>query len=251
MKQCINCMTRLPRKELQEVAWCRLCAPCRQVTADQMKLLHDRPGGADVQIYRCGWCGTTRSCGPGFRTRCLVCLDDRSVPDPAVQRIAARLDLTGTWRENSELIAATTVKIRLAKYEQPGWTVLATDVHGLPWTGFRWLTKSHGTWGRNDDSGEVALLRKRSRPEETQLLYLVRYGKVLKFGRGPAERVHGHVRHGAVPVLVLSGRRQEVAVARDRLKRLHHSELVSQRAPVDLFAVLPDGEDVTDRFTRS
>ncbi|MDT7787012.1 MAG: hypothetical protein QOF58_5431 [Pseudonocardiales bacterium] len=249
MKQCINCMTRLPRKEVTEVAWCALCAPCLQVVSDQMKLLHDRPGGAEVQIYQCGWCGAARSCGVGWRTRCLVCLDDRSVPDPAVQKIAHRLELDGTWRENSEFIAATTVKIRLAKYFQPGWTVLATDMHGLPWTAFRWLTKSHGTWGSNAETGEVTQL-KHSRGEE-DLLYLVRYGKVLKFGRGNAERVGGHLSQGAVPVLVLSGSRQDVTVARDRLKRLHRTEMVSQRTPVDLFAVLPDGQDVTDQFPRS
>lgn len=248
MKQCINCMTRLPRKEVAEVAWCALCAPCQRVVSDQMKLLHDRPGGAPVQIHQCGWCGVARSCGIGWRTRCLVCLDDRSVPDPAVQRIARRLELDGTWRENSELIAATTVKIRLAKYFQPGWTVLATDVHGLPWTGFRWLTKSHGTWGRNDETGEVLQL-KRPRAEEN-LLYLVRYGKVLKFGRGSTNRVSGHLAQGAVPVLVLSATGQEIAVAKDRLKRAHRSEMVSQRTPVDLFAVLPDGLDVTDQHQR-
>jgi hypothetical protein len=171
------------------------------------------------------------------------------VPDPAVQKIARRLELEGSWRENSELIAATTVKIRLAKYFQPGWTVLATDVHGLPWTGFRWLTKSHGTWGSNAETGEVAQL-KHSQGEEN-LLYLVRYGKVLKFGRGNAERVGGHISLGAVPVLVLSASRQDVTVARDRLKRLHRTEMVSSRTPVDLFAALPDGLDVTDQHPRS
>ncbi|MET9227679.1 hypothetical protein [Lentzea sp. NPDC003310] len=246
MKQCINCMTRLPRKDVTEVAWCALCEPCLRVVADQMKPLHD---DASVRILRCGWCGTARSCGTGWSTRCLVCLDDRSVPDPAVQRIAHRLELDGTWRENSELIAATTVKIRLAKHFRPGVTVLATDVHGLPWTGYRWLTRSHGTWGRDDETGEVRQL-KRVRGE-SGLLYLVRYGPVLKFGRGTEDRVGGHVAQGAVPVLVLSAPSQQVAVARDRLKRLHRSELVSQRTPVDLFAVLPDGVDVTDRFSRS
>lgn len=249
MKQCINCMTRLPRKEVTEVAWCALCAPCLLLVADQMKLVHDQPNGEPVQIFQCGWCGTTRSCGVGWRTRCLVCLDDRSVPDPAVQKTARRLELDGTWRENSELIAATRVKIRLARYFQPGWTVLATDVHGLPWTGFRWLTKSHGTWGRRDETGEVHQV-KRIRGEEN-LLYLVRYGKVLKFGRGSSERVGAHVGLGAVAVLVLAASGQEVAVAKDQLKRRHRHELVSQRTPVDLFAVLPDGEDVTDRFASS
>jgi hypothetical protein len=47
---------------------------------------------------------------------------------------------------------------------------------------------------------------------------------------------------------VLSAARQDVTVARDRLKRLHRTEMVSQRTPVDLFAVLPDGLDVTDRY---
>ena len=178
-----------------------------------------------------------------------MCLDDRSVPDPAVQKIARGLELDGTWRENSEFIAATTVKIRLAKYFQPGWTVLATDVHGLPWTGFRWLTRSHGTWGRNDETGEVQQL-KHSRGE-ANLLYLVRYGKVLKFGRGNAHRVGAHVAQGAVPVLVLSASSQEISVARDRLKRRHRGEMVSLRTPVDLFAVLPDGLDVTDQLPRN
>ncbi|WP_189152777.1 hypothetical protein [Lentzea pudingi] len=246
MKQCINCMTRLPRKDVTEVAWCALCEPCLQVVADQMKLVHD---GGSVQIQQCGWCGLARSCGAGARTRCLVCLDDRSVPDPAVQGIAHRLELDGTWRENSEFLAATTVKVRLAKYFRPGWTVLATDVHGLPWTGYRWLTRSHGTWGRDDETGEVRQL-KRVRGETT-LLYLVRYGQVLQFGRGGEDRVGAHVAQGAVPILVLSAPGERVVVARDKLKRAHRSEMVSQRTPVDLFAVLPDGEDVTDRFSRS
>ncbi|MDX3660596.1 hypothetical protein PV646_25105 [Streptomyces sp. ID05-26A] len=246
MKQCINCMTRLPRKDVTEVAWCALCAPCLQVVSDQMKLLHD---GGSVRILQCGWCGVARSCGAGARTRCLVCLDDRSVPDPAVQGIAHRLELGGTWRENSEFLAATTVKVRLAKYFRPGWTVLATDVHGLPWTGYRWLTRSHGTWGRDDETGEVRQL-KRVRGETT-LLYLVRYGQVLRFGRGGDDRVGGHVAQGAVPILVLRAPGEQVVVARDKLKRAHRGEMVSQRTPVDLFAVLPGGEDVTDRFSRS
>ena len=249
MKQCINCMTRLSRKDVTEVAWCALCDPCLRLVSDQMKVVHDRPGGAEVQIQQCGWCGATRSCGTGWRTRCLVCLDERSVPDPAVQKNAHRLELGGTWRENSEFLAATTVKLRLARYFRPGWTVLATDVHGLPWTGYRWLTKSHGTWGRNDETGEVQQL-KRARGEEA-LLYLVRYGKVLKFGRGSEDRVGAHVSQGAVPVLVLAAPGEQVAVARDRLKREHRGEVVSPRTPVDLFAVLPGGEDVTDRFSRS
>jgi hypothetical protein len=246
VKQCINCMTRLARKEVTEVAWCALCDPCLRLVADQMKPVHD---GESVRILQCGWCGTMRSCGVGHRTRCLVCLDDRSVPDPAVQRIAHRLELDGTWRENSELVAATTVKVRLAKYFQPGVTVLATDVHGLPWTGYRWLTRSHGTWGRDDETGEVRRLK---RPRgESGFLYLVRYGPVLQFGRGTEDRVGAHVAQGAVPVIVLSAPSQQVVVARDRLKRLHRGEMVSQRTPVDLFAVLPDGLDVTDRFSRS
>ena len=49
-----------------------------------------------------------------------------------------------------------------------------------------------------------------------------------------------------VPVLVLTAASQEVTVARDRLKRLHRTEMVSLRTPVDLFSVLPDGLDVTD-----
>ncbi|USX55377.1 hypothetical protein [Lentzea sp. HUAS12] len=249
MKQCINCTTRLSRKDVTEVAWCALCEPCLLLVADQMKLVHDRPGGAEVQIRQCGWCGTARSCGTGWRTRCLVCLDERSVPDPAVQENAHRLELGGTWRENSEFLAATTVKLRLAKYFRPGWTVLATDVHGLPWTGYRWLTKSHGTWGRNDETGEVERL-KRVRGDAT-LLYLVRYGKVLAFGRGTEDRVGAHVAQGAVPVLVLSAPGERVAVARDELKRAHRGEMVSQRTPVDLFRVLPDGLDVTDRFLPS
>ncbi|SDF37318.1 hypothetical protein SAMN05216553_101321 [Lentzea fradiae] len=249
MRQCINCLSRLPRKDITDVAWCGLCTPCVRLVEDQMKVLHDQPGGAAVRILRCGWCGVTRSCGVGRRTRCLVCLDDRSVPDPAMEGVARRLELDGTWRECSELIAATTVKIRLAKYARPGWTVLATDVQGLPWKNFRWLTKSHGTWGRDDETGEVRRLR-HSRGEET-LLYLVRYGKVLKFGRGNADRVGGHVAQGAVPVLVLSAPREQVAVAGDRLRRLHRAELVSHRTPVDLFAVLPGGLDVTDRYQRS
>ena len=89
-------------------------------------------------------------------------------------------------------------------------------------------------------------IRLRHSRGEENLLYLVRYGKVLKFGRGNAHRVGAHVELGAVPVLVLTAASQEVTVARDRLKRLHRTEMVSLRTPVDLFSVLPDGLDVTD-----
>ena len=33
----------------------------------------------------------------------------------------------------------------LDRAERPGWDVVATDVHGLPWTGSRTSATSHGT----------------------------------------------------------------------------------------------------------
>ena len=49
--------------------------------------------------------------------------------------------------------ACLTVATQLARYERPGWTVIATDVWGLPWRGVHSRPDSHGTWAQHDACG--------------------------------------------------------------------------------------------------
>jgi hypothetical protein len=115
-----------------------------------------------------------------------------------------------TYVEVMSLLAACTA---IEKMEQPGWTLLATDVHGLPFDS-GWHTAPHCTWARRDACGTVSKLTKgrtecstcppiaqsrthRAKAGSPQLLYPVRYGDLLKFGHGDARRVRAHLRAGA------------------------------------------------------
>lgn len=270
-----------------------------------MEVVEDHPNGAPIQILRCRWCGTERSRRARWATRCHVCLDDRSSPELDVFGMARELlSRSGStdWltavvrtflqlgprqevplRGVAEFISATTLMAELAAYERPGWTVIAGDVHGLPWTGTRWQTHSFGTWGRHEGCGRIQKMRRgrtecdtcppepdsrshRARADDPYLLYLVRYGRFQKFGRGYPDRVRAHQRLGARPVQVLSARHEEVVAAELALKReFRHlsassgvvdlplsfgagTEVLPAEVAVDLLAVLPEAEDVSHRY---
>jgi len=110
-------------------------------------------------------------------TRCPVCLDERShgplITDAAqrfrtmqandtafqlqtqVLSAAAGHDTDqATVEASAALVLATAVR----RAERPGWDILATDVHGLPWTGAKTASTSHGTWARHQACGTIAKL---------------------------------------------------------------------------------------------
>ena len=233
-----------------------------------MELLEDHPDGRRIQILRCRHCGAERACRPTWRTRCHVCLDQRSTLDPFVLRQAR--DTLATLRSNRqtdlvrqflglktgeriswpgvvEFMAATALDAILESYRRPGWTVLAGDVCGLPWMGAKVEPFSHGTWGRHDLCGTVAKLGKgrtecptcppepdsrthRARTNDPHLLYLVRYRHWHKFGHGDDQRVRSHLRVGARAIQVLTATHAEVVVSEAMLKRRFRGHTVGPKA---------------------
>jgi hypothetical protein len=266
---CVNCLTRVRgraggRLRGRDIAWHAHCPPCAALVVDQMEpvLSVERSRGAPLEIHRCRWCGAERTCPAGWATRCHLCRDERTV---------------------GALASATTLVDALAQYEQPGWTVIAGDVLGLPWTDRQYERKSHGTWGRHDACGRIQVMSRdrdecavctpepgsrthRARADDTHLLYLVRYQDFVKFGRGYRSRVHHHLRSGATPVQVLTARHADVHLAELALKRTHVRDVLrgitgvpesfgagTEVLPIglspDLATFLPHGEDVTHRFS--
>jgi hypothetical protein len=307
---CANCGEALvsrPNTVLRgpDTAWHSQCRACFELIADQLELLLDTPDGAAIRIYRCRRCGTPRSCRPSWTTRCQVCLDERSrnpVIYEAGQRFLGQLAKDAELAEQAwlflelapdepisargavEVFSYLTVQEELRRFERPGWSVLACDVHGLPWTGKRKRHTSHGTWARHDACGRVQLLRKGSvdcgtcgpepgsrthlaRREEPYLLYLVRHRRLQKFGIGGEDRVRAHQRAGAEVIHVLRGRFDQVVLAEKTLKERHRhrivrrrirtmpvsfgqgTEVVGRRVIIDLDEALPSGQDVTHWFT--
>jgi hypothetical protein len=288
-----------------DTAWHGSCEACHELAAEQMELTEDQPGGARIQIYRCRRCGDLRSCRPGWHTRCHVCLDERSEDsrletasrhclemfsaDPLLGlRVGRNLNVDRgqpvTARVIVEATSCLTVATQLTRYERPGWTVIATDVWGLPWNGVRSRSVSHGTWGRHEECGTVAKLRSGSldcpacgpqpgsrthgaRHDEPYFLYQVRTRKGLtKFGVGTADRVRAHQRGGATVVQVLRAPFAEVVLAERTLKTAHAADLlnkrtrrmpasfgqgtevVGRRVVINLLDVLAGGEDVSAWF---
>jgi len=306
--RCVNCMATISGPGCvpsgPDSAWHRQCLSCHEVAAAQLALAVDRPDGVPIQIGRCLLCGTTRSCRPGWTTRCMICLDDRTVEadaDGHLRRagdLMADTALTGRvrqalglaedaavpYRVAREAASALVVAGRLRLMERPGWEVLATDVHGLPWYDSG-QPCSHGTWGRHEKCGTIAKMTEGSldcpscgpepgsrthqaRRDDPYLLYLVQTRKYQKFGVGDRRRVRSHIRGGAEVVQVLSGPFARVILAEKALKDLHRDAIVRsvrrgmiesfgqgtevvrrhRRSRISLTAVMPDGEDVTHRF---
>lgn len=257
-----------------------------------------------IQVYRCKRCGDLRSCRPGWHTRCHVCLDERTdeelleeasraclalfSQDPILALRAGRNLMVErgqpiTARVVVEATSSLTVASQLARYERPGWSVIATDIWGLPWNGVRSRPTSHGTWGRHDACGTVAKLTTGSldcpscgpqpgsrthqaRHGEPYLLYLVTIGRHVKFGVGTQDRVREHQRGGATVLQVLRATFAEVVFAERALKTAHIQEVVNKRTrkmpasfgqgtevvgrkvKIDLRDILPGAEDVTSWF---
>lgn len=305
---CANCLMPLtgPGATAQGpyAAWHNQCQPCYDRGQERMELAEDRPGGQRVQVYRCLDCGDQRSCRPGWRTRCHVCLDERSnadgleraskdclvvfAHDPMLGlRVGRGLNLEPdepiTPRAIVQAMSCLTVAEALARFERPGWTVVATDVWGLPWSGVRSRTTSHGTWGRHDGCGAVALMRAsamdcpacgpqpgsrthRARQHDPYLLYHVTIKGLTKFGVGTEDRVRAHQRAGANVVQVLRATFAEVVMAERKLKTSHASDIVgrktrkmpttfgqgtevlARRRTVNLTEALTGAEDVTYLF---
>ena len=273
-----------------------------QLAAGNLDLVMDRPGGSPIQIYRCRRCGTQRSCRPGWLTRCHICLDERShgpLIAAAAQRFRSQhagdagLDMQvrllsaaaghGTDQAAVQASAALVLATAVHRAERPGWDVLATDVHGLPWMGSKSAATSHGTWARHQACGTIARLRPGStdcracgaaegsrthlaRADEAYLLYLVTRRRWQKFGVGDHRRVRTHQRGGADVIQVLRAPFAYVIVAETALKHLHYdqiagrprrgmissfgqgTEVTRSKTLISLTGVLPHGEDVTHWF---
>jgi hypothetical protein len=303
---CVNCGRSLRESGTavrgDAVAWYWHCRPCSQLAAEQLELVADLPGGSPIQIYKCRLCESQRSCRPGWLTRCHICLDERShgpVIIDAAQRFrslhsadAERLASTPlpSWALGSdtdqaavEASAALVLATAIRRAERPGWDIVATDVHGLPWTGSKTAATSHGTWATHQACGTIARLRPGSidcpacgpakgsrthlaRRDDPYLLYLVEHRGWQKFGIGDYRRVRSHQRGGAEVIQVLRAPFAHVVLAETALKRLHRdqiagrtrramitsfgqgTEVTRRSALVSLTDVLPDGQDVTYWF---
>ncbi len=308
IRQCVNCGAQFSASNSADrgpdIAWHLQCVECHRLVAEQLELTFDRPNGAHIMIYQCRACGTPRSCRPGWRTRCHICLDERSngpivtaasntgvirlsqyahVADQIKAILAGTSDDEIRARSIVELNSALTLASVIRQAERPGWSVLATDIHGLPWTGERVKAQSHGTWGRHNLCGTVAKITHGAmdcpacgpapgsrthlaRQDDPYLLYLVVHRKWQKFGVGDRRRILTHIRGGAHVVQVLKAPFQQVILAELALKKRHRNEIVGQvrhgmidsfgqatevmhrRHPIDLIDVLPGGDDITDSF---
>lgn len=306
MRLCVNCGRSLRESgaaaRSDAVAWYWHCRPCSELAVRELELVADRPGGVPIRIYRCPLCGNQRSCRPDWRTRCHLCLDERSY-GPVITEAAQRFRsvhagdaefLLHSWllsgalgrdADQAAVQASATLVLAAAvrRAERPGWDVLATDVHGLPWTGSRTAAASHGTWAMHQVCGTIARLRPGSidcpacgpakesrahlaRRDDPYLLYLVVHQGWQKFGIGDYRRVRTHQRAGAEVIQVLRSPFAHVVLAETALKRLHRdqiagrtrrgmitsfgqgTEVAGSTALISLTDVLPDGQDVTSWF---
>ncbi|MFE9203408.1 hypothetical protein [Micromonospora sp. NPDC007230] len=229
------------------------------------------PDDSGAEIYRCRDCGTHRVCRTGWRTRCHVCLDERSAGlalaagEGLLSRLPLEPALADQVRRFASLAAADAIPARVAAEFQAaialggeldrrcrdGWTDLVGDVHGLPWYGARQGTSSHGTWGVHTRCRSWQRLRDRACPkcppepgdrsftalrDTSYLLYLVRHRGLLKFGVGGARRVRQHLLAGAELVEVVEGRHADVIAAEAILKRQKREAAV----PVENLADMAD-----------
>jgi hypothetical protein len=286
--RCANCLSAISGaghvRRGPDSAWYGQCRACHELVVAQLELVADRPSGMFIQIYQCRQCGTARSCRPGWTTRCMICLDDRTVAedvegrmrqasellaDPALagrvcQVLGLPDDTVVPFRAAREAASALAVGDRLRRAARPGWAVAATDVYGLPWYDSG-KPHSHGTWGRHEECGTIAKMADGSldcpacgpepgsrtheaRRDEPYLLYLVQTHKYQKFGVGDRRRVRTHIRGGAEVVQVLSGPFAHVILAEKALKDLHRDVTVRRirRGMIESFG---QGTEVVYRRT--
>jgi hypothetical protein len=285
-------------------AWFNQCLDCHQLAQERLELTEDQPGGVPIQVYRCLVCGDRRSCRPGWRTRCHVCLDERSYAawieeaskdclsefdkDPMLGlRVGRNLDLLPdepiTAQAIVQAMSTLTVATALARFERPGWEIIAADVWGLPWHGVRSRSTSHGTWARHETCGAIALMRAgtvdcpkcgpqpgsrthQARQDDPYLLYQVTHKGRTKFGVGTEDRVRAHQRGGATVVQVLRATFIEVVMAERKIKLSRAddimgrrtrkmpatfgqgTEVLARRRTLSLTEALTGAEDVTHLF---
>ena len=284
----------------RDTAWFAHCPPCAELSQQNLQLVDDSLNQGRVLIYQCRICGINRTCRNGWRTRCHICLDERTAPDHPVLYEAQDLldDIRGSRFETALVrqqlalppgakltitaaaayVAAQSLNAELDRYRRPGWKNLVTDVHGLPWIGYRLQSDSHGTWGTHQECGTRQKMQLGSidclqcgpepnsrthaaRAENHYFLYLVQHRHMKKFGVGDERRVREHVRAGARLLQLLSGRHADVVHAERLLKQAHRkrvlrktqlvmlpsfgrgTEVVPARVRVDLRDVFPDGRD--------
>ncbi|MDH6464316.1 hypothetical protein M2302_004514 [Micromonospora sp. A200] len=228
-----------------------------------MEPLDYLPAHSGINIHQCRYCGSHRVCRSGWRTRCHVCLDERSsglalasgeqllsrlTHEPAladqVRRFAGLTDTAAVpVRAAAEFQAAVALGEELDRRGRDGWTDLVGDVHGLPWYGEKRGISSHGTWGIHIRCGSWQRLGDACTecpPEQgdrsfaalrdtSYLLYLVRHRGLLKFGVGGARRVRQHLLAGAELVEVAEGRHADVIAAEAILKRQKRDAAVPLR----------------------
>ena len=236
------------------------CRECAALVADTMTLVQHRPSGAAIDIWQCNTCAATRSCRPRWRTRCPVCLDERTVFEDEEQ--SRLLDELKEEREFKQLVAdileidlrqvtpqhmwtvlnGLFIGEREEEFMRPGWTVLATDVRGMPWFALDPST-SHGTWASHDVCGTVQNLTlarpecrvcppepgsrtHRAKADQPQMLYLIRWLDLLKFGHGDGNRMRSHRNAGCDVVQVLQGPHTDVVAAELRMKRHFRDQLI-------------------------
>lgn len=261
---CVNCRTVVTSRASTgdrgaDIAWMVHCAACADLVEDQMELVEARPGGAPIDIYRCRSCGTPRSCRPGWKTRCMVCLDDRThFPADLVESAArtaghlTRTDSVVGWSGEEHALwrrcALDVIGDRLASLGRRGWTLLATDIQGLPWDAVILVNqpisgRSHGSWARHDACGAVQKITAarpecrhcppeegsrthRAKSDQPHHLYLVHYRKFWKFGHGDANRVRAHLVAGAEPVCVLTAPFKKVVDAELAIKRAYGAHII-------------------------
>ena len=116
IRECVNCGAALSgptaAKRGPDTAWHLQCLECHKLVADQLDLVMDRPDGARIAIYRCTSCSTARSCRPGWRTRCHICLDERSagptVAHASATALAKLASLPGSEAQLKTLLADAT-----------------------------------------------------------------------------------------------------------------------------------------------
>lgn len=245
-----------------DIAWMNHCLECAALVDGQVRQLDPRPSGSPIDLWQCTSCKTVRACRPRWRTRCPVCLDQRTVMDEATvagMRIllrarGVRSKLAQRWQVPARQL--TTVHALMAEssdylvdlgeqYARPGWTVLASDVRGMPW-GDRNSAISHGTWASHDRCRtvqKITLARAecrtcppepdsrthRAKADQPHYLYLVRYLDLLKFGHGDANRIRAHLRVGAEVVKVLRGTHANVVGAEQQMKWALHDRLIDPR----------------------
>ena len=72
-------------------------------------------------------------------------------------RLQAQLLTAAVSRETDQVaagaIAALVLATAVRRAERPGWELLATDVHGLPWTGSKTAASSHEAWAKHQACG--------------------------------------------------------------------------------------------------